>query len=73
LLAASLLDIPSAFTIVLTGMFSIALVSILILVTVNRLYQVLALDFVDWVTSSNRHLIIFIIVIFSVPVFLILI
>jgi sodium-dependent phosphate cotransporter len=73
LLAAALLDIPSAFTIVLAGMFSITIVSILILITVNRRYQVMSLEFVEWITSSNRNLIIFIIAIFFVPLLLMLV
>ncbi len=73
LLAAALLDIPSAFTIVLAGMFSIAIISVLILVTVNHRYQVWSLQFAEWVTSSNRNLIIFLIAIFCVPLLLIIV
>lgn len=72
LLAAALLDIHSAFTIVLAGMASISLVSILIMATINHRYQVSILQLVNWITASNRNLVIFIVMIFSVPIILIL-
>lgn len=72
LLAAALLDIHSAFTIVLAGMASISLVSILIMGTVNHRYQASILQLVNWITASNRNLAAFILIIFSVPIILIL-
>ena len=70
LFAAALLDNPSAFTIVLAGMISIAIFSILILLTVYRPYQRMSLDFVDWATSSNRNMVLFMITIFVIPLLL---
>jgi sodium-dependent phosphate cotransporter len=71
LFAAALLGNPSAFTIVLTGMLSISIVSILILLTLFRPYQLMILAFVGKATSSNRNIILFMIIIFVVPLFLI--
>jgi sodium-dependent phosphate cotransporter len=73
LLAASLLDVPSAFTIVLAGMISISIVSILVLLIMNHLYQALALKSANWITSSNRNLVIFGLIILSIPIMLLLI
>lgn len=73
LLAAVLLDNPAAFTIVLVEMFSITLVSVGILVTVYRRYERTMLDFVAWVTVSNRNLAAFMTVIFIVPIILMVI
>jgi hypothetical protein len=70
LLAAALLDVPSAFTIVLTGMISISIVSIILLLTFSHFYQVYTLKFVSWITLSNRNLAIFILVIFATPILL---
>ena len=70
LFAAALLENPSAFTIVLAGMLSIAIFSILILLTVYRPYQRMSLEFVDWATSSNRNMVLFMITIFVIPLLL---
>ncbi|OGF98055.1 MAG: hypothetical protein A2Z06_03065 [Candidatus Glassbacteria bacterium RBG_16_58_8] len=70
LLAAVLLDNPPAFTIVIVGMFSIAVVSIVILVTAYHRYERMMLDFVEWVTDSNTNLAIFMAIIFLVPLIL---
>lgn len=73
LLAAVLLNNPMAFTIVFVEMVSITIMSLLILIVFYRSYQRVMLEFVSWVTASNRNLIFFMIVIFSVPITLILI
>jgi Na+/phosphate symporter len=73
LLAAVLLNNPSAFTVVLVEMFSITVVSIVILATVYRRYERLLLDFVAWVTAGNWSLALFMGIIFTVPIVLMLI
>ena len=73
LLAAVLLNNPPAFTIVLVEMFSITIVSMLLLATVYRRYERGMLRFVAWVTTSNRNLAIFMAAIFVVPIALLLI
>jgi Na+/phosphate symporter len=73
LLAAVLLNNPSAFTVVLVEMFSIALVSTIILATVYRRYEQLLLDSVAWVTAGHRNLALFMGIIFTVPIVLMLI
>ncbi len=70
LLAAVLLQNAAAFTIVLVEMVSITIVSIAILITIYRRYQLAMLASVDWVTSSNRNLVYFMIAIFVVPIIL---
>jgi Na+/phosphate symporter len=72
LLAAVLLNNPPAFTIVLVEMFSIAVVSLIILTTLYRRYDRGVLRFVAWVTACNRNLAIFMIAIFVVPIALML-
>ncbi len=73
LLAAVLLNNPAAFTVVLVEMISITLISSIILIASYRPYLGLSLKFTRWVTSSNRHLAIFIATIFITPVFLMII
>lgn len=72
LLAAVLLNNPSAFTIVFVEMFSITVVSIAILATIYRRYERATLDFVAWVTARNRNLAVFMTIIFVVPIILML-
>lgn len=72
LLASVLLDNPPAFTIVLVQMVSITLVSGVILLTIYRRYERATLDFVTWVTASNRNLAVFMTSIFAIPVILLL-
>ena len=72
LLAAVLLNNPPAFTVVLVEMISIAVVSLVILLTVYRIYGRLTLNFVASVTTSNRNLALFLGVMFLVPVGLML-
>jgi solute carrier family 34 (sodium-dependent phosphate cotransporter) len=73
LLAAVLLNNPSAFTIVLVEMVSITVVSVVILATVYARYERSTLRFVGWVTASNRNLAAFMFAIFSMPIFLMLV
>ncbi len=73
LLAAVLLNNPSAFTVVLVEMLSIAIVSIVILVTFYRPYERNILAFVGWLTADNRHLAYFMVTILLVPILLLLV
>lgn len=73
LLAAVLLNNPPAFTVVFVEMVSIALVSIVILATIYRVYERTILDFVAWVAASNRNVAMFIIAIFVAPIILMMI
>jgi len=70
LLAAMLLRNSSAFTIIFVGILSIAVISILILVTGYKRYRSAILNSVTWITTSNRNLAIFMIFIFILPVIL---
>jgi len=72
LLAAVLLNNPAAFTVVLVEMFSISLVSMIILFTFYRHYERGMLAFVSKIASDNRNLALFMIVIFLLPILLIL-
>jgi sodium-dependent phosphate cotransporter len=72
LLASVLLNNPPAFTVVLAQMVSITLVSSIILIAFYRRYERWMLDFVSWVTGSNRHLALFTLTILLVPVALLL-
>ena len=72
LLAAVLLNNPMAFTIVFVEMVSITIMSLLILMVFYQRYQRAMLDFVGWVTACDRNLIIFMIIIFSLPISLML-
>lgn len=73
LLAAVLLNNPGAFTVVLVGMVSTTVVSFIILITLYRPYQRTTLNFTNWVTASNRNLVIFMTIILFAPLILILI
>jgi Na+/phosphate symporter len=73
LVASVLLNNPPAFTVVLTEMLSIALVSLFILVFVYRPFEHLTLAFVGHITESNRGLVFFMIVIFITPLLLLLV
>lgn len=67
LLASLLIANPLAFTVVLAEMLSIAVVSILLLVTVYGRYERAMLSFVGWTTADNRHLALFMFVILVTP------
>ncbi len=70
LLVAVLLDNSLAFTIVLAGMVSIALVSSVVLVIFYRRYQRSILAFVSWATATNRNMALFMFFIFVIPILL---
>ena len=70
LLAAVLLNNPPAFTVVLTEMISISVVSMLILALVYRRYERTMLSVVAWITADGRNLAAFMIVILVVPLVL---
>jgi Na+/phosphate symporter len=72
LLAAVLLSNSSSFTIVLVGMVSISLVSIVVLGVFHHPYRYMSINFVDWVTSSNRNMALFMVTIFVIPIILML-
>jgi Na+/phosphate symporter len=73
LLAAVLLNNPSAFTIVLVEMISITLVSVIILTTGYHRYERAMLDFVNWATARKKNLAIFMAIIFMAPIILVLV
>jgi sodium-dependent phosphate cotransporter len=73
LLAAVLLNNASAFTIVFVEMVSISLVSMIILATIYNHYERTMLDLVAWITAGNMNLVIFMSVVFVVPIFLMVI
>ena len=72
LLAAVLLNNPPAFTIVLVEMFSIAVISMVILATTYRRYERVMLSTVAWVTARNRNLTLFMATILVIPLVLVL-
>jgi Na+/phosphate symporter len=72
LLAAVLLNNPTAFTIVLMEMIGVGLISLLILLAVYDPYERSLLQAVTWVTRDNRNLAIFMVTIFVVPLLLLL-
>ena len=72
LLAAVLLRNPAAFTIVLVEMISIALVSIAILATAYHRYERGMLFFIGWLTTIDRNLGLFMVIIFTLPLILML-
>ena len=59
-----------AFTIVLAEMLSITIISILILAFIYHRYERAMLHLVTWITDNNRHLALFMCVIFIVPLIL---
>ena len=73
LLAAVLLDNPWSFTIVLTQMLSITAVSVVILATIYRRYERAMLSLVAWVAASTRNLVLFMAILFVVPIILMLV
>jgi Na+/phosphate symporter len=72
LLAAVLLNNPQALSVVLVGMFSIAFVSIFILVAVYNGYHQWMVQFETWVLSSNRRVAFFVFLILLFPIALLL-
>jgi hypothetical protein len=72
LLAAVLLNNPPAFTVVLTEMISIAIVSLVILAFFYRRFERNSLRLVAAITANNRNLAIFMAVLFVTPIVLLL-
>jgi solute carrier family 34 (sodium-dependent phosphate cotransporter) len=72
LLAAVLLNNPPAFTIVLVEMFSVTMVSILILSLIYSSYLHQMLKFVTQITSTNRNLAVFMLLLLLIPIALLL-
>jgi solute carrier family 34 (sodium-dependent phosphate cotransporter) len=72
LLAAVLLNNPPAFTVVFVEMFSVMIISMLILLTIYPHYLRKMLQFVTVVTANNRNLAIFMVLLFLVPIFFLL-
>ena len=72
LLAAVLLNNPAAFTVVLTEMVSIALVSLVILALFYHRFERNSLRLVAAITANNRNLAVFMVVLFVVPIVLLL-
>lgn len=70
LLAAVLLNNAPAFTVVLTSMASITIVSVLILALIYRRYERGMLALVNGIMSSNRNLALFMFTILIVPIIL---
>lgn len=72
LFAALLLNNPQALTIVLVGMISIAIVSMILLLTIYESFNRYLLIFVDMITEDNRKLMVYMLAIFIVPILLML-
>lgn len=72
LFAALLMDNPAAFTIVLTSMVSIAIVSIILLTTIFHRYERAVLGLVNWVIAKNCNMLLFMLIIFAIPITLML-
>ena len=72
LLAAVLLNNPQAFTVVLTEMLSIAIVSLVILTFVYRRFERASLSLVATITEDGRNLALFMVVLLVVPIVLLL-
>lgn len=70
LLASAMMENPDAFTIVLVGMVSITIVSLVILLLFHHVYRHMALKSLGWTTASNRNMAFFILSIFIIPLIL---
>jgi sodium-dependent phosphate cotransporter len=73
LLAAVLLNNPPAFTIVFAEMVSISVVSLLLLGLFYYPFEQAMLKFVNWITESNRNLVVFMLSILAIPLILLLV
>jgi Na+/phosphate symporter len=67
---ALLLDNPEALNLVWIQMLSIALVSAVILVGFFRYYETAMLRLTEWVTKTNRNMVLFVALIILVPLLL---
>jgi Na+/phosphate symporter len=70
LFAAVLLNNPPAFTVILAGMISITVVSVLILTFLYRPYERAMLALVNNIVASNRKLALFMFTILIIPIIL---
>jgi len=73
LLAAVLLNNQAAVTIVLAQMVGVTLVSLAVMVTIFHRYEHALLAFNSWITSSNRNLAFFMVIIIALPIILLVI
>ena len=73
LLATVVLGSSEAFTVVLVSMLSVTLFSLLVLVLISRRFQRAVLSLVEWATTSNRNLALFMFTILAVPLVLMLV
>jgi sodium-dependent phosphate cotransporter len=72
LFASILLDNPNAFTIVLAGMISVAIISLAVMTTMLRRYERVILSGVSWAAASNRNLLFFLLIAVLLPIVLML-
>lgn len=72
LFASMLLDSSSASTIVLTGMVSITIVSLILMTTILRHYERTMLSWANWATETNRHSAILLFIALLIPIILVL-
>jgi hypothetical protein len=72
LLATVILGSADAFTVVLTSMTSVALVSLFVLLMFFRRYEKAALGVVEWTIQGNRNLSLFVFSILVTPILLML-
>jgi sodium-dependent phosphate cotransporter len=70
LLATVVLGSSEAFAVVLAGMASVTLLSLLVLMIISRPYQRAVLGLVEWTTASNRNLALFMFTILAAPLVL---
>ncbi len=71
LIVALLLDSPTGFTVVLIGMISIAIMSLLVLVAFFAHYESAITALVSWALVSRRNLAIVLATLFIVPLVLV--
>ena len=72
LVAAVLMNNPRAFTVVLVEMISVAIVSLIVLLTAYRFYERCVLSLVNWITANRRNLTLFMLLMVGVPIVLLL-
>lgn len=68
LLASLLMSSPHAFDVVLAEMLSIACAAALLLLLAYHRYEHLMQHFVEWVTARPRHLLLFLFLLFALPI-----
>jgi Na+/phosphate symporter len=70
LIAALLIGNSSAFTLVFIGIISIAVISVVVLLTMYDRYRSMILKSLHWITACNKNLLIFMVSIFILPLIL---